>query len=267
MARPRLPAVVESTAKAVIRRRLLNGRFRSTDFVYRPGEGATVAVLMCLWNRRERLADMLRLLDAQEGTPSVTLYLWNNNRLDHDYYIETLRGFQPSAGGALREVRIVKTPYNLGSIARFYWARALAKASERPIVVIDDDENIESSFVATALAVHEPRVAHGWWAFTVQSDDYFHREPAVVGGPVDHLGPGGMICGSELFLDDAFFTELPQRYWLLDDLWFTWFAKSRGYTLAKLPVEIEFVLADTNQHWALGDLKREFFRYLAAKRP
>ncbi|MFB2599303.1 glycosyltransferase family 2 protein [Herbiconiux sp. P17] len=256
---------LESAAKAVIRRRLLAGRFRSTDFVHRAETGGETAVLMCLWNRPERLIAMLESLDGQTDTPPIALYLWNNNKADHDFYLDVLQRYRPS--GALASIRIVKTPYNLGSIARFYWARALAKAGERPIIVIDDDEDIETTFVATALEVHEPKTVHGWWAFTVQSDDYFHREPAVVGGPVDHLGPGGMICGSELFLDDAFFTELPQRYWLLDDLWFTWFAKSRGYTLAKLPVEIEFVLADTNQHWSLGDLKREFYRYLAAKRP
>lgn len=255
-----LPAPLERAAKSLIRRRLLAGRFRSTDFVHRPADGTEVAVLMCLWNRPERLVPMLDLLDGQSDAPPVAVHLWNNNKADHEFYLEQLRTWRPV--GAVQSVRIVKTPYNLGSIARFYWARALAKVRTQPIVVIDDDEDIEPTFVSTALAVHEPRTVHGWWAFTVASDDYFDREPAVVGGPVDHLGPGGSISSSELFLDDEFFTALPQRYWMLDDLWFTHFARSRGYALAKLPVEIEFVLHETNQHWSLGDLKREFYRYL-----
>ncbi|WP_291057570.1 hypothetical protein [Herbiconiux sp.] len=250
-------------AKALVRRRLLNGRFRPTDERVWGETGSEVPVLMCLFNRPERLEAMLRLLDGQEGTPGIALYLWNNNRADHDFYAGVLRGFE--ASGALRSVRLVRSPYNLGSIARFYWARVLAekaRADPGPVIVIDDDEDVQPDFVSTALSVHRPGVVHAWWAFTVASDDYFDRAPAVVGGPVDHVGPGGMICDLSIFLDDRFFTELPQRYWLLDDLWFTHFAKTHGQTLAKLPVEIEFVLAETNQHWNLGDLKREFYRYL-----
>ncbi|MFB2584784.1 glycosyltransferase family 2 protein [Herbiconiux liukaitaii] len=262
----RLALLAEKPVKAVIRRRLLAGRFRSDDFdISAPGAGRPrgVAVLMCLWNRPGHFRTMLELLDAQTGTPPIDLYLWNNNKVEHDLYLEELAFYRPS--GALRSVRIVRSPYNLGSIARFYWARALAKKREQPIIVIDDDEVIEPTFVQTALEVHEPGAVHAWWAFTVASDDYFDRTPAVVGGPVDHVGPGGMVCSSAIFLDDEFFTALPQRYWMLDDLWFTWFATSRGYTLKKLPVEIEFVLSDTNQHWSLGDLKREFFRYLSVR--
>lgn len=258
------PTPLAAPVKALLRRRLLAGRFRSTDFVHAAETGDELAVLMCLWNRPERLVPMLELLDGQEGSPPVAVYLWNNNRADHERYLAELSAWRPR--GAVRSIRIVRSPYNLGSIARFYWARQLAQAAAQPIVVIDDDEDIEPDFLATALRVHEPRTVHGWWAFTVRSDDYFDRQPAVPGGPVDHVGPGGMICDSALFLDPEFFTALPQRYWLLDDLWFTWFAKHRGYTLAKLPVEIEFVLAETNQHWDLGDLKREFYRALESGR-
>jgi len=256
-----LPALAP-VAKAVVRRRLLDGHFRSRRWLLGPETPEGVAVLMCLWNRPDNFVAMLDLVDAQTGTPPVDLYLWNNNRSEHAVYVDALERFTPRPGGAIRSVHLVKSPYNLGSIARFYWARRLAAVREQPIIVIDDDETIEPTFVQTALAVHRPKTVHAWWAFTVASDDYFDRSPAVVGGPVDHVGPGGMVCGSEIFLDDAFFTELPQRYWLLDDLWFTAFTKARGYTLAKLPVEIEFVLAETNQHWSLGDLKREFYRYL-----
>jgi hypothetical protein len=217
---------------------------------------------MCLWNRPDHFRTMLDLVDAQTGSPPIDVYLWNNNRVEHAHYAEVLEDFP--GGGAIRTIHLTRTPYNLGSIARFYWARVLARQKQQPIIVIDDDEVIEPGFVSTALEVYRPKTAHAWWAFTVASDDYFDRVPAEVGGPVDHVGPGGMVCDSDLFLDDEFFTALPQRYWLLDDLWFTYFAKTHGYTLAKLPVEIEFVLHDTNQHWSLGDLKREFYRELYA---
>jgi hypothetical protein len=81
----------------------------------------------------------------------------------------------------------------------------------------------------------------------------------VVGGPVDHVGPGGMVCDSSLYLDDDFFTTLPERYWFVDDLWFTWFAKHKGLTLTKLDVEVEFVMDETNQSYGLFDAKLAFF--------
>lgn len=96
---------------------------------------------------------------------------------------------------------------------------------------------------------------------------YFDRVPAESGGHVDHVGPGGMVCNIKIFLNSAFITKLPQRYWFLDDLWFIYFVKKNGHELAKLPVKIEFVLPETNQHHVLGDLKSEFYDYLYTKRP
>ncbi|MGA1835566.1 glycosyltransferase [Herbiconiux sp. 11R-BC] len=256
---------LEERAKSRIRRRLLDGRFTPSDELVMGENGAEIPVLMCLWNRPERLRAMLESLDAQTGTPGIAVYLWNNNKVDHTYYRFVIREFE--ARGAVTSIRLVRTPYNLGSIARFYWARMLAATKgPGPIVVVDDDEDIRPDFVSTALSLYEPKTVHAWWAFTVnpETGDYFDRTPAGVGDRVHHVGPGGMICSSEIFLDDRFFTELPQRYWLLDDVWFTFFVTRAGYRLAKLPVEVEFVLAETNQHHNLGDLKREFYRSLRA---
>lgn len=217
---------------------------------------------MCLWNRPERFHKVLSQLDAQDFKEGIELLLWNNKSSDHRFYLNTLADFK--AAGALRKVSVVRSPFNLGSIGRFYWARKLALSGRvGPIIVIDDDEDLGSDFISTCVRVYEPRVVSAWWAFAV-GKDYFDRIPSEIGGRVDHVGPGGMVCNAELFLDPKFFEELPDKFWFLDDLWFTYFAKSSGYVLAKLPVEIEFVLPETNQHHHLGDLKREFFEILYA---
>jgi len=217
-------------------------------------------VLMCLWNRRGRFTQILHKLDGQDFAPGVELFLWNNNRADHQAYLDELAAF--TAKGALRGVSIVKSPYNLGSIARFYWARKLVVSGRiGPVIVIDDDEDFTSDFIATCAATYEPRTVSAWWAFVV-GGAYYDRVASDIGGRVDHIGPGGMVCNLDLFRDRRFFTELPQKYWFLDDLWLTYFARRQGFTLAKLPVDIEFVLPETNQHHVLGELKHEFYNYL-----
>lgn len=254
--RPRAVSLV----KRVIKRRLLGGKFRSKSFRFGTVTGREVPVLMCLWNRPGRIADVLRMLDEQDFVDGIDLFLWNNNRADHATYLEALA--ESTATQALKRVTIAKTPFNLGSIGRFYWARKLALTGQRgPLVVIDDDEDFTSDFISTCVATYQPRVASGWWAFSV-GDSYYDRAPSDVGGRVDHVGPGGMVCNAELFKDPKFFTTLPEQFWMLDDLWFSFFVKQSGYSLAKLPVEIEFVLAETNQHHTQADLKREFFDFL-----
>lgn len=254
---------LKSRAKSVIKRRLVAGRFRFRTWTWAPEEQGDVAVLMCLWNRPERLADVVRMLDRQTGVPGVRLYLWNNARRDHELYVAALEEARP--GGALRSARLVRSPFNLGSIARFYWARKLVlEAGPQPIVVIDDDQDIQDDFLASALNQFDPRAVTAWWAWTLGAGGYWDRTPALPGDRVDHVGPGGSILSSELMADERFFTRMPEEFWLLDDVWLSYFAQARGYRLAKLDVPIEFVMDETNQHHGQADLKRAFFDRLAA---
>jgi hypothetical protein len=256
-----LSTLVESAKRPLkrsIRRRILTRGVAPAVSVGQPSFDH-VPVAMCLYNRPERLEPMLRSLAAQTGVAGVDVYLWNNARRDEEHYENVVRSVPIE--GALRSVQLVRSPFNLGSIARFYHIRALAQRGYRgPAVIVDDDEDIADDFLADCLAAYRPDAVTAWWAFQT-GDSYWDRRPAEPGERVDHIGPGGMVCSAELFLDDAFFTDLPERYWLLDDLWLTYYAKRRGLTLAKLDVEIDFVLPETNQHH-LNPLKDEFFRYL-----
>ncbi|TPX00687.1 hypothetical protein FJ656_31515, partial [Schumannella luteola] len=147
-------------ARHLVRSALIRGWFRSRDFAW--GDGGT-PVLMCLWNRPERIGDVLRLLDAQDHPDGVRLYLWNNRREDHPRYLAALEEFAPA--GALRGASIVKSPHNIGSIARFYWARKLEIAAPgHPVIVLDDDEDVTPSFVSDALRQYDPGAVTAWWA-------------------------------------------------------------------------------------------------------
>ncbi|WP_165065979.1 glycosyltransferase family 2 protein [Marisediminicola senii] len=246
--------------KKTIKDRLLAGRFASRVFGRDTPLAGEAVVLMCLWNRPARLRETLALLDAQDYAGGVRLYLWNNKRRDHPLYLRALREYV--ADGGTTRVELVKSPFNLGSIARFYWARKLALAGYTgPVIVIDDDENFDETFVSTAIAHYRPEAVTAWWAFFI-GVSYWERGYSVVGGQVDHIGPGGMVCAASIFLDDEFFTQLPDRFWLMDDIWLSHYAKTRGLTLAKLPVEITMVLEETNQYHSMVAVKEEFYRYL-----
>jgi hypothetical protein len=200
------------------------------------------------------------MLDSQTHPGGVRLFLWNNKRADHAYYQGSIERFQ--ANGSLKKVAIVRSPYNLGSISRFYWGRRIARLENAPtMMVLDDDQNIERDFVGKAVAASADRVALGWWAWKIHGS-YWDRSPAGVGEDVDHIGPGGMVFDSRILLDSRFFTDIPDRFGLLDDIWFSYFAKKSGYRLSKLDVEIDFVMHDTNQFHGQADVKPEFYRTL-----
>ncbi len=247
----------------MVRWALVRGWFlsRTIDWGY---DGREVSVLMCLWNRPERIEDVLQLLDAQDHPEGIHLRLWNNRREHQERYLSAIAEFRPK--GALRAVSIVRSPHNIGSIARFYWARKLELSSPgRPIIVLDDDQDISTGFVTSALRQYDPTAVTAWWAWRINSDDYWDRVPAQVGDPVDHIGPGGSVMSTSVFRDASFFTAVPDEYRMLDDIWLSHWAPRHGRALRKLEAEIEFVLDETNQYHGQVDLKSQFYDLLRAR--
>lgn len=246
--------------RRAVRRWLLTGLFPSKRYSFGPVTGGEGLVAMCLWNRPTRVADVLAMMDAQDFPGGVRLFLWNNNRANHGIYEKAIESYR--ANGGLREVNLVKSPYNLGSIARFYWVRKLARTLDAPpVIVLDDDQDVRNDFVSVAIASCKRRTLTAWWAWRM-TDVYWERTEAQVGDSIGHIGPGGMVADSALFLDSDFFTQIPDRFGLLDDIWLSHFAVQKGYTLAKLPVDIDFVMHETNQFFYQHDTKSEFYAYL-----
>jgi len=117
---------VRRLLQPIVLRRLLRDRFAATSFVWRDPTEQTVDVLLCLWNRPELLRPMLERLDAQEDVSGgIRLRIWNNQRRDSDRYRAVLGAFHPS--GSLVAADLVTSPFNLGAMARFYWARRIAR--------------------------------------------------------------------------------------------------------------------------------------------
>ena len=261
----RIKALAQRWVWLLVRSRLIKGRFASRPFAWKRLTGSEANVLMCLWNRPTRLPAVLDLLDSQDHPGGVRLFLWNNNRADHPVYLRALQE-RAGTGGALVRVDIVRSPLNFGSIGRFFWARKIAVTRpDAPVIVLDDDQDIRTSFVREAIEQFDPRRLTAWWAWTV-GDTYWERHAAELGDRVDHVGPGGMICRAGIFADERFFTEIPDEFRMLDDIWLTYFARREGYALAKLAVDIDFVMDETNQFHTQTDLKPRFFDHLYGSR-
>jgi hypothetical protein len=248
-------------------RRLIDGRFTPEVTTVRPAGGGEVSVLMCLWNRPGRIDEVIDLLDAQSGTAGVNLHLWNNQANDHDHYRRAIAAAVSRLGqGALQRIELTRSPYNTGSIGRFFIARSLARGrAEAPVIVLDDDQDIRPDFVARALDAYDPDVVAAWWAWNVR-EYYWDRDAAPAGAEANYVGPGGSIMSDRLFLDETFFTAIPERFRWLDDIWLSHRARAAGLRLIKLDVEIDFVLEETNQYRGQADLKPEFWSVLSALR-
>ncbi|UAJ80553.1 hypothetical protein IT072_05885 [Leifsonia sp. ZF2019] len=239
-------------------RRYRAGRFRA-ETVLRHGDAPEVAVVMCLWNRRERIDAVLTQLDAQRG-PRLSLVLWNNRPSDDAYYLERIRAYAPH--GALAKVVFVRSRVNVGGLGRFFVARRLWVEGYRgTFLMLDDDQDVSENLVVDLLAASGPHIIAGYWAWTMQGD-YWARTPAEPGDRVSYVGTGGSACDIDIVSDPAFFTELPRYFAFLEDIWMCGYARRRGWVLRKVDTPIEFVLDETNQHHTLAERKAEFYRYL-----
>ncbi len=225
-----------------------------------PTAAGRLPVIVCLWNRRERIDEVLRLLDAQQGGERIELLLWNNNAADASFYRTRIAAFR--GAGALASVSLFSSRVNVGGLGRFFAARQLWTHGYRgPIVTVDDDQDVSPHFVSDLLAAWTPHSIAGWWAWTMEGA-YWARTPAQPGDRVDYVGTGGCVWDADLVDSEEFFTGLPRHFAFIEDIWMCANAKRRDWPIRKVDTPIEFVLDETNQHHSLAGLKAEFYDYL-----
>lgn len=257
------------SARALIREYLLRwfyprGWFGIKSTRIAPLGPQPALVLMCLWNRSSRFAEILDDLAKQDFPDGVIVGFWNNNRGLRSHYESTLsewlRAHKP---GALRQVHFVHSPVNAGGMGRFYLARSLAKIYRQPFAIfLDDDQRVQASFIRLVQAQAAPRTIASWWAWIVTNGNYWERIRALPGQRVSYAGTGGMIVDCNVLKIPALYKDLPRKYWFLEDMWLNHVALTHGYHLVALDAEIEFVMDETNQFHSLAALKPEFYRKL-----
>ena len=224
-----------------------------------------VFVVICLWNRPERLRALLDGLASQRDCPPIRLVLWNNNTADDSRYRAMISEFTVS--GALSSVELHTNAVNLGGLARFIAARKLINRSEhQPFLMLDDDQDPGRCFVRDALAQYTPNSFAGVWAFRLKTG-YWDREELTHGDKACYVGTGGSICDGALLRSRTFFSRLPYRYAFVEDLWASAYFTARSATVRKLDTPVAFTDSVADQHHDLVWLKAEFFEYLVARFP
>ena len=222
--------------------------------------GATaLPVVMCLWNRPQRIDTMLESLARQRTDRKLRVILWNNAPQDADYYRERVREF--SRHGALDSIELLSNPVNIGGMARFVVARTLWEQGFRgPLIMVDDDQDLNETFVADSLSGYDAHSINSWWAFR-NHGSHWNRSELDPGETADYGGTGGTAVDLAIVADRDFF-DIPVRYFMLEDQWMSHYARARGWTIRKSSAQITAVLEETNQYHALRELKDEFFTFL-----
>jgi hypothetical protein len=234
-----------------------SGRFGSAS-------DGSVPMVMCLWNRPERIDHVLAMLGALDAAMPVRLLLWNNHGPDAAFYAEVVRRWaaeHPDGDGGLSSVDLVQSPRNIGGLARFVVARLLRNGGYRgPFVMLDDDQDVTPTFVTDLRRDWAPRSVVAWWGFSLHGS-YWRRAEIEVGTTPDHAGTGGTMIDVDLVDDDRFFARLPSRFAFLEDQWMTFFATSNGWRVVKGDTRIVLVLEEKNQYHGLKPLKDVFYAW------
>lgn len=246
---------------------ILAGGIETTEGVgVQPITDGAVPVIMCLWNRPERIRDIIQMLEALNWKRPVRLVLWNNNADDADFYTQVIHEWHDRHRIAdelhvLRSIDLIHSPQNFGGLGRFLAARLLWNGGYRgPIITLDDDQNVSPYFVRDLKRQWTPKSIIPWWGFKLHGS-YWRRSEIPPGATPDHAGTGGTMLDVELVADDRFFSRLPHRYAYLEDQWMTFFARSKGWRIIKARTDITLVSEDKNQYHGLKPLKDVFYTW------
>jgi hypothetical protein len=213
-----------------------------------------VPVVMCTWKRIERLPETLHMLAEQTAQASV--HIWNNNTKETEHLDSLLRDSSIPAES-------IHSARNIGAFGRFYLARDLAETHDA-VLFIDDDQEFGPSMVADQLASFAPRTLAGWWAFTYRpgARSYAERDRVLATlARADYVGVGGMVADTAIFGDPELF-GCPRRYWFVDDMWLSYFASIRGWSIRRSSAEFSFFSDGQDLDPMLVMTKVRMFRYL-----
>ena len=210
------------------------------------------AIIMCTYKRFKNLMGTYTDLSKQTNK-------------DFDFYICENSGNDPHILNTTKKslnfidynlfIKEYNNKYNI--FGRFYLARELAQQGYEIIIIIDDDEKIPPEFVQNCYDQYEENVVKSFYAHIIIGD-YWKKEMLSGNEEGNYVGGGGLLCSSKLFLEDKLF-ECPEEYWILDDLWLSYYlANFTNYKMKKLHTHISFILDDKATARSLKKEKRVF---------
>jgi hypothetical protein len=253
----RLPSTMKLASEY---RRLLRRRIPLETLLGTPQPEA-IAIVVCLWNRPERLEEILDIVARQQTSKPLRLVLWNNQPRFDGMYRMRLNASQ--ATGSLRSIEWFTSPWNVGGIGRFLAQRELVRAGYRgPFIMMDDDQDFSPDFVEDLLAQAGEKTVAGVWAWKNDGAYWNRTQVRVTGTSADHVGTGGSVCDSTIVRDEAFFEAIPSRFLFMEDMWMSQYARRNDWTLKMVDSPFNFVLSELDQGHALFDRKENFFSWM-----
>ncbi len=214
-----------------------------------------IAVIMCTYQRPERLRETIAQLESQAGV-GIKLHIWNNNLQIRDEIDKEL------AESHSIPIRVTHSDTNVGGFGRFLMARQLADLEDN-VLFIDDDVNIPPETVRIFLNEYKQKTISSFYAFQLRSPkDFFERDELRPGQQADYCGTGGMICDSSIFKEEGLF-NCPDEYRFIEDLWLSYYARHiMNWSLYKSAAPIQLLDDEHGQWKKLYDKKSEFLQYL-----
>lgn len=210
------------------------------------------ALIMCTYIRLENLPSTLECLIKQTNE-DFDFYICNNSNRD-DKLIKILEKYNQRTNFNLS----VHNYFNeFKQFARFLIAQDLAKEGYEKIIFIDDDEIIPDTFIEDCHNQYDQQSVKSFWSHKIEKiyKKKIKLEKDEIG---NYAGTGGLLCSSSLFLDDFFFT-CPEKFWIIDDLWLSYYIlKYTDYNIKALHTNIEFIMDRKATNLLLKDEKQSF---------
>ena len=219
-----------------------------------------VPIVMCTWQRIERLPITLELLTTQSCN-DFDLFIWNNNS-EYVAPIDALVGSREWP----YPIAIHHSSENVGGFGRFFWCKKLVGTSDcSHVIFLDDDQEFSSELVSGFLREAAPRTISSRWSYRfVRNGSYWNRLRAKEGEEAHYCGTCGMIMDISLFKDEKFFSECPMRFRLgMEDLWLSFYAQHvLEWRLVASSVKVRTIADERDTYLKIRGAKVEFLEYL-----
>jgi hypothetical protein len=210
------------------------------------------AIIMCTYLRYKNLPKTYNSLNNQTNL-DFDFYISDNS--DNDPHI--LNTTKKLAGEAKYNVFIKQDKNKYSIFSRFMLAKDLAEEEYTKIIFVDDDQRIPTEFVQDCYDQYEDKVIKSFYAHDI-IDNYWSKQPLKLGASGNYAGGGGLMCNADLFLHKDFFT-CPEEYYILDDLWISYFGKRiAGYDIKLLKTDLRFIHDDYATAKNLVNEKQKF---------
>lgn len=210
------------------------------------------ALILCIYRRIGNMSGMVRCLENQTNK-DFDLYISNNApsgspKLE-SFFIRKVKSFNVFMEDYHNEYK---------QFSRFIIAKELAESGYEKIIFIDDDEIIPNTFIQDCYDQYEEKSFKSFYAHLVEGN-YWKKTKLAPGQLGNYAGTGGLVCSAKFFLDEDFFA-CPEEFYIIDDLWLSYYLlKNTDYKIKLLETNIEFIKDGKATAIGLKEVKQNFF--------